>query len=412
MLIDFQSLDNFDVNRLQNVQAAWSDIGEDVTAQQQDYEKSVLTPVQDGTWTGAAATAAKQRVAKSHDKLVATRKYLMTVRQALTGAVEGMSAAKAQLQRGVALAEEHGVDVSATGWANLNGGAVSWYDPPVLHAMDAQRMIYQARFMAYCTDNDFDPVLDYATKFGAHDDGPWQSDADADLTASQQVAEQLPDQLAGLSSAGPPVPPDTDSQPYHTSWVNPIVDPLTYDKLFYGGLPYFEHNGWYHAAVLLLHWLGNSGTTALVDPDQMMAAMPAFAAEIDTVFGPGGDGLYETGWVNFSPGDAVQSEDWYYALNDFRYRIVGVIMTDNGTQYREYTVGVQKPYVFGPDDSVGGEVVGHRKDITVHGFPAVSQADMQHLHTVGLAQNFIVQGISHHSDRLAGVEGIGGPRAV
>lgn len=409
MLVDFQSLRDFDVNRLGATRDAWTAIGEDFACRTADYENSVMAPVDDGTWTGTAATAARQQVQRSHDKLVATGKYLSGAQQAVSGALIGMTAAKTQLDRGLKLAADHGIAVDATGRTYLAGGAVEWYDPPVLAAMDAQRMLYQARFMAYNTDRDFDPILDQAGKFGPTDQGPWLTDADADLAAAEQMCQQLPDQMAGLSAPGPEVRPDTDSQPYRTEWFNPFRDPLTYDKLFYGGLPYFEHNGWIHAAMLLLHWLGNSGATAIVEPDDMMAAMPTFAAAVNTVFGPGGDGLYETGWVNFSPGNAIESEDWYYALNDFRYRIIGMIMTDDdGIQYRDYTIGVKKPYVFGPDDVVGGVVVGHRKDIYVHGVEAVSQADMQHLHTVGLAQNFIVQGISHHSDRLSTIETGGG----
>lgn len=404
MLVDFQSLQSFDLNRLMAAQQDWSLIEDALGAQCFDYEQSVTAPVNDGTWTGTAATDAQRRVARSLAGMVATTQYLDTVRQALGGAVTGIGAAQAQLRRGLELAASHDVAVSADGLTSLSGGSVGWYDPPVLAAMDAQRMIYQGLFMAYNTDRDFVPILNYATKFGTSDRGPWLADAENDLAATQQVTELLPDQMSGLSAAGPPVRPDTDAQPYGVDLRLPLVDTATYDELFYGGVPYFAVHGWNNAAALLEHWLLNLGVTALVDPVEMMAAMPAFGAEVDTVFGPGGDGLYETGWINFSPGNDIQSQDWYYALNDFRYRIVGMIRTDDhGNQYRDYTVGVKKPYVFGPDIVVGGQVVGHRHDITVHGLPVITQAAMEHLHLVGIAQNFIVQGISHHSDRYGAV---------
>src|SRR5215469_79623 len=119
MIVDYQSLKNLDVARLSAAQQAWARIGEAFSAQQADYEKSVQAPVDDGTWTGTAASAAKLRVAKSHDKLVATSKYLESVRLALTGSVSGMSAAKVQLDNGLRLAAEHGVAAGNDGLTTL-----------------------------------------------------------------------------------------------------------------------------------------------------------------------------------------------------------------------------------------------------------------------------------------------------
>ncbi|HJP77044.1 MAG TPA: hypothetical protein VJ914_22430 [Pseudonocardiaceae bacterium] len=160
-------------------------------------------------------------------------------------------------------------------------------------------------------------------------------------------------------------------------------------------MPDFAFEGWSNTERLLTHWLENSGTWCAVDPVDMMEAMPSFKQEVQNCFSGMGDGLFDSGWVNFSPGDNVESEDWYYAFNDFRYRVVALRMTGaDGSLVSEYTVGVKKPYVFGDP----------RHAISHFGI-TMAQAELQHLHTTGLAQNFIAMGIAHQYGSLGGLLG-------
>jgi hypothetical protein len=73
-------------------------------------------------------------------------------------------------------------------------------------------------------------------------------------------------------------------------------------------------------------------------------------------------------------------------MNDFRYRVLGRATRAGGRRRTYYTIGVLKPYVFGPPR---GPIKVPYLDIEF------DQAEIERLHHVGLARNFIIQGLSH-----------------
>lgn len=388
MIVDYQSLLNYDLNGLDSCRQAWQDVIEQNFAVQQDtYQQQVVAPVNDGSWTGPAAVSGQKGVERSRGRLAATRQYLNTVVQAMNGAYAGLAAAQGRCSAAVRLAQSAGLAVDDNGTIAVQGGPADWFVPPIVPAMTAQLMLYQARFMAYTVDSRVCPILGYANKFGSNDTGTWQQDAATDGQNAHDTMTELPHEMIGIATDEPALPKDTEPQPYACQ--SPGYNDYTlWTMCTTGGLAYFYSHFWNNAGDLFKHWLGGTGMSYFVDPSAMVFDMPTFGATVDAVFLSATNGVYDTGWRNYSPGNNVQSEDWYYALNDFRYRVIGLVMTDDqGFQYVESTVGVKKPYVFGPP----------RTDINTPAGP-LRQADLQHLHSTGLAQNYVVQGISHHSN--------------
>jgi hypothetical protein len=152
---------------------------------------------------------------------------------------------------------------------------------------------------------------------------------------------------------------------------------------------YLRLSGQPHGADHLEHWLGNSGKTKYVDPNEIRRGVPKFDGLVwDAIAAAPAEGCFDTGWLNTDVQDKghTQSGDWWYAMNDFRYRVVGYSIIVDGERSINYTVGVLKPYVFGPP----------RNPIKIpHTGLEIDQADIERLHHVGYAQNFIIQGLAH-----------------
>lgn len=117
----------------------------------------------------------------------------------------------------------------------------------------------------------------------------------------------------------------------------------------------FRAKGWTHAADMLEHYLGNTGTNATVDPQQIMKDVPNLNNAV-TSYVAGqtpGAGSFDSGWHNVNTDirtgngtfNGTQSSDWFYAMHDFRYRITGNSTIMNGQRVDDYTVDVYKPYI-------------------------------------------------------------------
>jgi hypothetical protein len=156
----------------------------------------------------------------------------------------------------------------------------------------------------------------------------------------------------------------------------------------------FRLTGKPHGADHLEHWLGNSGTTRYVSPAEMRQDIPKFDGIVKKAIADAPiEGCFDTGWTNTDVQDesgATQSGDWWYALNDFRYRVLGRSVVVDAVQRTHYTIGIKKPYVFGPP----------RGPITIpYTGEEIDQAEIERLHHVGYAQNFVVQGLGHYDER-------------
>lgn len=89
------------------------------------------------------------------------------------------------------------------------------------------------------------------------------------------------------------------------------------------------------------------------------------------------DGTFSTGWQDSAPNvdNGAKSRNWYYALNNFEYRVVG---EKNGDE-TSYHVEVRKNYDWG----IPSEGRGNLKKGPVE----LEQADIAHLHSTGMARD-------------------------
>lgn len=145
--------------------------------------------------------------------------------------------------------------------------------------------------------------------------------------------------------------------------------------------------GWNNAADLLDHYMGNTGKPYTVNPTQMMHDIPKFQKDVNTEIEhvrSRPDGKFATDWKSTAPNpkDGKGSMDWYYGLNHFQYRTVGV--KENGKI--EYHVEVKKRYDWGSPSEQRSTVSG--------GGYTMEQADIAHLHSSGQARDFDVKGKS------------------
>lgn len=391
MTVDYAALRANKPERFEAGSWAWHDLARSFDQRIETHQQQVVDPVHDGSWQGGAAKAGRAAVKDDHDELVATAKYFRTVVEVLSAAGKGARQAHARCDEGVRVAG--GLPIDKDGNVNLDFAAkpVPWDNPPILAAMRAQSIINQALHMANVVDDDLAPLLKLATRFA---DGGYRTDGDRDLA---EVVDTCTDTVAKLALIPQvePVHDDTDPQPYHDQQPTPEDEALK-AAFVDVAVPYFHLKGWHHAAALFAHWLLNTGNTAYVDPEEMMNDIPSFRQTVAAAVTRGPDGYFDTGWHNTSTQDGgghTQSLDWWYAMNDFRYRVVGRSHSTGGTKQVHYTVGVLKPYVFGPPrDPVPIPILSK----IVPG-AQVDQESIAHLHRAGFARNFIIQGIRHYS---------------
>lgn len=385
--VSFRALQAVDPNRFDASARAWSGLHDRFGDQMTSYRKEVLKPVDDGSWQGAAADSARRRVHETYSKMGPTLTYLDSVRLLLEQAAAGTGAPKARCQQGIDLATGSGMPLDTDGTPLLQDNLwqdTSWDRPMVVTAMQAANIIYQARHIASYVNKTVSDRLYDATKF---DSGPWMPDAEKDHQDVVALGGKLEARIKDVFVDESPHH-DTPEQPYavaspgpHDYWVLSELDP--------GAVDYFTLQGWHNTVSLLTHWLDNSGRPYWVDPVTMLDEIPSFGMEVTAMVvmshGQPGEEVFsfDSGWRNM----AATEGDWYWSLHDFRYRVTGMTSGRMGT---EYTVGVLKPYVFGESGGL------HRKPLTrpvIGGH--IDQRDIQHLHTTGLAQNFVVQGITH-----------------
>ncbi|MFD2415541.1 hypothetical protein [Amycolatopsis pigmentata] len=386
--VSFHALRTVDPNRFDASAKAWAGLHDRFRDQMTNYRTEVLEPVDGESWQGAAADSARRRLHQTYGKMGPTLTYLDSVCLLLEQSAAGTAAAKARCQQGIDLATAAGIPLDADGKPLLQDGLVydiSWDRPMVTTAMQAANIIYQARHIASYVDKAVSDRLNDATKF---DSGPWMQDAQKDHQDVVELSRKLAGKIQEIAVDEPPHH-DTASQPYA------VASPGTSDyelwtELSTGGVAYFSAHGWLNTVGLLRHWLDNSGRSYWVDPATMLDEIPGFKREVTTMVSDAGHGrpgeevfAFDSGWRNI----AATEGDWYWSFHDFRYRLTGIT---NGRMGTEYTVGVLKPYVFG--DSAGLHRVPIHRPV-VGG--EIDQRDIQHLHTTGLAQNFVAQGIAH-----------------
>jgi hypothetical protein len=168
----------------------------------------------------------------------------------------------------------------------------------------------------------------------------------------------------------------TAGRNFETSWIETKLTAVIAD---------LRLHGWNDAANLLQHYINNTGEPYTVDADRMLNDVPQFQKDVNATLAqvrklP--DGKFQTDWGTSAPNldDGGNNKNWYYALNHFKYRLVGEKHDGQIT----YHVDVQKRYDWGIPSE-------HRRPL--NGGPLhFEQADIARLNMVGEASDFDVHG--------------------
>lgn len=367
----------------------WQKVAEGFGAKVGEFARNVLGPMNDKLWRGAAAQAAKKNVRETSQRMAATQKYLDANAQLMQAAYDGVYTAWRRSTDSWATPPAE-VTIDDDGHVSFGSAPESfdWSFPPILQLMHSQSLVYQGLHMADVVNRRLAPLMWFPPNRSA--DVPPNADADTWLQQARRTCTNLGAELRKLAVDVQSYHEDTAPQPRGDAsgedrnkmlWVT--LD-LAADYLSVSGRP--------HGADLLRHWLGNTGTTKYVDPGEMRRDMPKFDEAIRTAVNAAPtEGWFDSRWENFEPniGDRPQSEDWWYALNHFRFRVVGRAVIVDGSRSVDYTVGVKKGYVFGPPrDGIKIPYTGMEID----------QVEIERLHHVGYAQNFVVQGLAHFAE--------------
>lgn len=139
-----------------------------------------------------------------------------------------------------------------------------------------------------------------------------------------------------------------------------------------------------HARAYLDHYLSGTGTPMSVDPTEMLREMPSFRLKVATELATAKDAVVDSGWkgASFNVGSNDYA-DWYYAFNNFQYRVSG--------SRKVFTVEVRKDYNWGIPSENRLDLTLPKSGPTVVDIP---QPAVARLNSVGLARDFTVYGAS------------------
>ncbi len=387
MPVRYATLRARDWTRLSDAAQEWQRVADDLDKEVAEFDRAVVRPISGRSWRGEAAEAAKAKVRQSATRIAAAQKYLDANALLMQAAYDGIWTAWSRTTDSWATPPAE-VTMDDEGRVSFRSApeTFDWYFPPILTMMMSQALAYQALHMADVVNRKIAPPMWYPPNRSV-DDIPPVADADENLRQARQTCREVEDELGRISVDPQSWKEDTALQPRgdiareerdETLWV---VLKMAAD--------YLRLSGRSHGADYLEHWLGNSGKTKYVDPNEIRRGLPKFDRIVrDAIATAPTEGCFDTEWTptDVLEEDDAQSGDWWYAMNHFRYRVVGYSIIVDGERSINYTVGVLKPYVFGPP----------RDPIKIpHTGLEVDQADIARLHHVGYAQNFIIQGLAH-----------------
>lgn len=369
----------------------WQQIAKSFDRKVDEFVRTVLDPINDESWRGEAAKAAKKKVRQTARQLAAAQTYLDANARLMQTAYDGVYTAWHRTTDSWATPPSE-VAIDDDGRVSFESAPESfaWDFPPILQLMQSQSLAYQALHMADLVNRRLAPLMWFPQNRSA-DGVPPNSDADDHLEQVRRTCwDLLHRELPKL--AKDPQSYHEDTAPQSRGDMSPEErDKATY-LLLHSAADYLWLSGRTHGADLLKHWLGNTGTTKFVDPTEMREDMPKFDQEVRAVVDAApAEGWFDHGWSNFDPNinNQPESEDWWYALNHLRFRVAGRSVIVDGSRSIHYTVGVKKAYVFGPPrDPIKIPYLGEE----------IPQEDIERLHHIGAAQNFIVQGLAHYSE--------------
>ncbi|SFE15848.1 hypothetical protein SAMN04487819_108249 [Actinopolyspora alba] len=362
-MVDFGQLLSIDLSKLEAFADSWNDIRKRIEDVQSGFKDDVLTPLENEDWKGDAAKSARNRCTEIHDEIGALARQADGARsytEKLAGVVDDSLSLK-KLQRDAASLRD---EITSKGLSVVDGDKVAWVvarAPGPLSEQERQRR-EEKQQEADELQQRLDELVEEATE---------NDERIAD--ALKVVFGTTHNFDAGAREFG--------SEEDEKGW----KDYETHAELMAVEAAMRHHFEYTEAADLLKHWLEESGEPYEVDARQMLDDMPAFREDVDQAIEDvetEPDGTFSTGWQDSAPNvdNGAKSRNWYYALNNFEYRVVG---EKNGDE-TSYHVEVRKNYDWGiPSEGRGNLQKGPVE---------LEQADIAHLHSTGMARDFKVHG--------------------
>lgn len=361
-MVTVQQLLEFDLNAMHAAAEDWGWISWRLGQIGQEIDDSIARPIKaENRWSGDDARAAGSTLDGINRDVQAVAKEAGSVGNFLddvtTGAGDGFGDIKEHQERARQLVN----DAIAHGMTVEDDGTVTWAEvraPGPLSPAEQQRLMEkQAKARAIEEEmkkiltqvSGIDEVLTYGLKeiFGTRD------------TFRTEDRNR-----------------HTGGRTFETSWIETELTVVIAD---------LRLHGWNDAANLLKHYIDNGGEPYTVDANRMLKDIPQFQRDVDASLAgvrkmP--DGTFQTDWATTAPilNDPGDNSNWYYALNQLEYRLVGEKRDGQIT----YHVEVQKRYDWGTPSE-------HRRPLD--GGPIhFEQADLARLNMVGEASDFDVRG--------------------
>ncbi|RAL04527.1 uncharacterized protein BO80DRAFT_482873 [Aspergillus ibericus CBS 121593] len=201
----------------------------------------------------------------------------------------------------------------------------------------------------------------------------------------------------GATLPPPPLDPPKPATSRSYPWRSRIADTTNHiTKTTLYGLARTAHNqGHPHFATYLQHYLSNTGRDAPISPDDLMASLPGFRAEVHALaefkarlafqsllMNPHLSSISFTSFWHEYLVTPEQSWDWYLSLGQFVYSVTGVVRVEEGGR----TVSVRyKLHVFDFCDWDG------ERDLVIGKF-RFREGEVAGLQGVGLAREFRIRG--------------------
>ncbi|MBC3993029.1 hypothetical protein H8N00_29985 [Streptomyces sp. AC563] len=367
-MVNFNQLLELDTAGMEDFTKSWNAIYQRLKEARKGFHDDVVLRLHHDGWRGEGGRAAQDYCDSVERVFDALNKQVKGLRDLIdrvadgalgtegTKGLEGLRRKAASLQQE---ALEKGMTIDSD-------GSVNWAVATDPDSSDSQRIISEAKATAKNLEERIQTVLEFANKI------------DDELTYSLKVCFGTVDNLL------------TEGREYDA------LDPKTSDyvtqaKLAGIAVHFSAVKGWDESASLIKHYLDGSGETVSLDSGKMLKEIPAFQKDVNATLNSvrsSPNGRFVTDWEGSRPNinDGNSSLDWYYALNNFQYRIVGT-KNDAGVSYH---VEVRKRYDWGVPSE-------HRRNPSGGFGPLemeLEQADIARLHSVGIARDFDVVGKS------------------
>jgi hypothetical protein len=357
-MVTVPQLISLNIGELEAAADAWAGIASKLNGARDGYASAVVDPLKNKKWEGEAGDAAAGVCENIRLDMEAVAIEVQGVQKFLddvaNGSGDGFGNLRTHQQNLVQLQRE-AIDKSFT---VAEDGSVNWaeFRAPGPLTPEEQQRHNDKNAQADDLERRIKAVLKSAT------------DIDDVLTRGLKV-------IFGEESTF-----RTENRGRHTKDGN-LGDDFVEGELS-GVYSYLELKGWDDAANLLDHYLDAGGEPVDIDANRLLADVPTFQQDVNSTLGdvrklP--DGPFTTEWKN-SSSPADENLNWYYALNNFDYRVVGEKHGDQIT----YHVEVEKRYDWGIPSE-------HRRDLD-KGPIHIEQSDVARLNAVGKAKDFDVHG--------------------